>query len=581
MADAAPSSQFTRRTWLGLMTPPALLLATAQAGRAQPPAPASAHDLGARLYNVRDFGAKGDGTTLDTAAVQSAIDACTRDGGGVVLVPAGKFQVGSVELKSNVTLRIVAGGILLGSGNGAHYHAVAAIPLDGDSTLGDGNWALLFGVDAHNVTVEGPGMIDGQGRQFWSPVKGQKPPSGISGNSRPYHLLFYRCENLTVRNLDLFQSAYHSTRIISCQHVKLQGLHIFNRVNHNNDGFHFISSEHVAISDCEIECQDDACALFGSCKFITVTNCTFSTRWSIFRFGGGVAENVTVSNCIIYTTYGCPIKFHGGPGSRFENMSFSNLIFNNVTGPITISIGPYSRRAFADGSAKTAKPGTAAPVRRHRDDEHREPPICRNIAFSNLHGTVTTAPQPLPETNVVSSYNEGEKYSCITLNCVPGSGGILENISFTDVHLTFGGGGTAEHAARRDLPPIAGEYFFLGAMPAYGFYARNSRGITLNNVRFTVATPELRPAVILDHVTDAAIHGLSAQGNPGAELMRFIATQDVLVTAPRVLTPAASLLQIEGAGNAGITIDGGDASKAATLLATRNGAEPGAVRIRT
>jgi polygalacturonase len=120
----------------------------------------------------------------------------------------------------------------------------------------------------------------------------------------------------------------------------MDGLYIHKRVNGNNDGFHFISCQHVMVSNCTVQSQDDACALFGSCKFVTVTNCSFSTRWSVFRFGGGTAENMAVSNCVLYQVYGCPIKFHGSPGSRFENMSFSNLILQDVTGPIHISVGP-------------------------------------------------------------------------------------------------------------------------------------------------------------------------------------------------------------------------------------------------
>src|SRR5439155_9250626 len=98
---------------------------------------APAGDLlpGARVYNVRDFGAKGDGVTLDTAAVQATIDACTKDQGGIVLVPAGTFVIGTVELKSNVTLHLAAQGKLLGSGDGKQYYAASAIPLTGDSTL--------------------------------------------------------------------------------------------------------------------------------------------------------------------------------------------------------------------------------------------------------------------------------------------------------------------------------------------------------------------------------------------------------------------------------------------------------------
>ncbi len=548
--------RFARRKWLRQLPAPIL----ASLGMAAGPGNAAAirNDSGTRIYNIRDYGAKGDGTTLDSAAVQSAIDACNRDGGGTVLVPAGNFQIGTLELKSNVTLHVVAAGKLLGSAEGTHYHAVDAIPLHGDSTLEDGNWALIFAANAKNITVEGPGMIDGQGLQFHSPSRGVAPPSGLGGNRRPYTLLFYRCENLVIRNIELVRSAYHCVRVIQSSYVLMNGLHIHNRVNGNNDGFHFISCEYVGIVDCHVQSQDDACALFGSCRFVTVTNCTFSTRWSVFRFGGGVAENITVSNCVLYQVYGCPIKFHGGPGSRFENMSFSNLVLQDVTGPINISVGP-SARPSSNGGA---------------------PAMARNISFSNIHGTVTTNPGPLPDYPFKSSYRPGEGHSCITLNCVGES--ILENISFDNVHLTFGGNGTAEDAARRDLPQIAGEYFMLGPMPAYGLYARNARGLTLQNVRFQVSQPDLRPALIFDHVEDAAINGLSVQANREAEsALRFIDCKQALLTAARILTPAAVFLQLEGAANDGITIDGGDLSKAASPLAFKNGAVEQAVKLRS
>ena len=520
--------------------------------------PATQNDLGARVYNVRDHGAKGDGVTLDTPSIQAAVDACHRDGGGTVLVPAGTFHIGALELRSNVTLHVAAGGKLLGSADGKQYHAVDAIPLTGDSTLEDGNWALIFAVDSINVTVEGPGTIDGQGIQFHSPSRGVPPPSGLGGNRRPYTLLFYRCTSLTVRNIDLLRSAYHCVRVIQSTRVHMDTLYIHNRVNGNNDGFHFISCQHVTISNCNIQSQDDACALFGSCKFISVINSSFSTRWSVFRFGGGVAENITVSNCLLYRVYGCPIKFHGSPGSRFENMSFSNIVLDDVTGPIHISIGPSNRpRSGLDSG----------------------PAITRNISFSNIHGTVTTNPSQLPDVAFPSTARPGEGHSCITLNCVGDA--ILENISFDDVHLTFGGGGTSEDAARRDLPRIAGEYFMLGPMPAYGFYARNARGLTLQNVRFQVSSPDLRPALIFDHVEDAAINGLSVQGNQQAEsVVRFIDSKQTLLTATRLLTPAAVFLQLEGAANEEITIDGGDLSKAATSLAYKNGATEKSVKLR-
>jgi hypothetical protein len=515
--------------------------------------------LGTRVYNIVDFGAKGDGKTLDTQAVQAAIDACTKDQGGTVLVPAGVFVIGTVEMKSNVTLHIAAQGKLLGSADGKQYHAADAIPLRGDTTLNDGNVGLIFGVNADNVTIEGPGTIDGQGAQFRSPTRGVPPPSGRGGADRPYHLLFHRCKNLRVRDISLVASAFHSIRVIQSSFVWMDGIHIHNRVNGNNDGFHFVSAEYVHITNCDVQSQDDACALFGSCKFVTVTNSTFSTRWSVFRFGGGNPENVTISNCIIYQTYGCPIKMQFGAESQVQNLLFSNLVLQDVTGPISINLNNRVRpNVAANGPAPKG--------------------FLRNITFQGIRANVVSEGGQFADMAFPQNYRPGETRQCIVLNGIGDA--FLEDIVFDDVRVTYGGGGTAEEA-RREVPQVAGEYFEVGTPPAYGLFARNVRGLTLNNVRFDVVKPDLRPAVVLDHVTNAALGGLSAQGNAQAKsMLRFIETHDVLLTAPRVLTPATVFLQVEGAASKGITIDGGDLSKAATPLAFEAGAGKEAVKLR-
>jgi hypothetical protein len=560
MAD--PNNPFlSRRNWLGLMSTASVgsgMLA-ANAFGAEPSASSAGADKnsGARIYNIRDFGARGDGVTADTAAVQAAIDACNKDQGGTVLVPAGVFVIGTVELKSNVTLHLAAAGKLLGSPDGTHYRRAEAIPLGGEWTMGDGNVGLIFAADAENVTIEGNGTIDGNGVALRGTVRGQTPPNGLGGNRRPHHLLFYQCRNLTVRDIFLTAGAYHSVRVCLCSHVKLDGIHIHSRVTGNNDGFHFISSRHVHVSNCDVQCGDDACALFGSNQFVTVTNCSFSTRWSVFRFGGGESENIAVSNCIIYETYGCPIKMRCASGSRFENISFSNIVMKDVTGPISIGLGPQHPRP----DAPPEKPG-----------------IVRNISFNGIHAVVSR-PRRFADAPYPASQNPGEMFSCVILNGM--DAGFLENISFNDVHVTFPGGGTAEHAAVRNVPKIAGEYYAIGVPPAHGLFARNVRGLTLNSVRFETAGPDLRPAVVFDHVEDAAVNGFSAQGTKEAEaLLRFIETRDVLLTASRVLAPAAVFLQVEGAASGGITIDGGDLSKAAAPLTLKADVPGAAVKLR-
>jgi hypothetical protein len=559
---ASPDQQFlSRRKWLGLASTSTVAASLGSGFLASQVSAAGAEtgaiDLGARVYNVRDFGAKGDGATLDTAAVQAAIDACHGDKGGTVLVPAGIFVVGTIEIKSNVTLHIAAQGTLLGTTDGAQYHRADAIPLSGEHTMGDGNVAIIFAANADNVTIKGPGTIDGQGAQLRGPTgRGELPP-GISGNRRPSHLLFYQCKNLTVRDIYLTNCVFHSIRVCVCHHVKMEGIRINSRVTSNNDGFHFISSEFVHISNCDVRCGDDACALFGSCKFVTVTNCAFSTRWSVFRFGTGESENITVSNCLIYETYGCPIKMRCDSRSRYENISFSNIVMKDVTGPISIGLGPQRPRP----GAPPEKPG-----------------IVRNISFNGIHAVVSK-PAQLPDAPYIPSTNPGEVYSCIILNGM--DEGFLENISFTDVHVSFPGGGTAEHAAVRDVPKIASEYYAIGVPPACGLFARNVRGLTLQNVRFETATPDMRPAVVLDHVTDAVVNGFSAQGNKAAEsVLRLIDSRDVLLTATRLLAPATVFLQVEGTANSGIVIDGGDLSKAGKPVASKNGADEKSVALR-
>ncbi|MGH9881471.1 MAG: glycoside hydrolase family 28 protein, partial [Pyrinomonadaceae bacterium] len=211
----------SRREWLEQMALPPLAVtlgstmvgATSAVARRSTSLPADDKSSGVRMYNVRDFGAKGDGTTIDTIAVQSAIDACNKDKGGTVLVPAGDFVVGTLELKSNVTLHLSAQGRLLGSANIEHYRAGNGIP------PGNGNIVMISAANAENISIEGPGTIDGNGAKFFT---GKGDNTGPGQNSaqgyfqRPHLLIFHRCRNLAIKNVFLTASAYHCTRILQC-----------------------------------------------------------------------------------------------------------------------------------------------------------------------------------------------------------------------------------------------------------------------------------------------------------------------------------------------------------------------------
>ena len=556
------NSNLSRREWFSRAAAPALaaplvypLLVSATPNIA---APANAK---LAIFDIRDFGAVGDSVKLNTVEIQAAIDAANAAQGGTVLVPSGTFLCGTIELKSNVTFHLATNAKLLASPKMEDYRAGNNIP------PGNGNIVFISAADAENITISGNGTIDGNGRAFFTGRGDGTGPGASSAegySQRPHLFIFARCKNLRMNDVFLTQSAYHCLRILNCEYVYFNRVRILNRVNINNDGFHFNNCRYVHIDGCDVRCQDDACALFGSNKFVTVSNCSFSTRWSIFRFGNGSSEYITVTNCTIYETYGCAIKMGAGRGSRHENMIFSNLILRDVTGPFSLGLSDQSR---------TPRPG--------QENQPSSPGIVRNIVFSNIRGTVVARGREFEDMHWEQNYRfPGEVRSCIVLNSFGES--YLENITISNVHLTFEGGGTAEEAQLRDIPEVAGEYFLIGDRPAHGLYARNVRGLTLDNVRIETATPDLRPAVVLDNVADASITNITTQGNPsGPSVLRCINTKDMLIASPRLLTPAAVYMAVEGERSADITLDGGDIRKAKKDVTFDRGATSKAARIRT
>ena len=269
-------NSLSRREWLGKLSIPVLAAGATVVGINANASPSDKEDAdnaaGARIYNVCDHGAKGDGKTLNTKAIQSAIDKCFADKGGTVLIPAGDFLSGTLELKSNVTLHIATSGKLLGSPKREDYTAGKGVP------SGNGNIVFLFAVKADNVSIEGKGTIDGNGLAFYNGKGDNTGPgqNGVGGNfDRPHLAIFYQCNNLRMRDTYCTASAYHCFRILGCKQVYIDGIRIFNRVNRNNDGFHFNNSEYVHIINCDVQCQDDACGLFGCNNGVANSNCSF------------------------------------------------------------------------------------------------------------------------------------------------------------------------------------------------------------------------------------------------------------------------------------------------------------------
>lgn len=499
------------------------------------------------IFNVRTFGAVGDGTHLDTAAIQAAIDQCTAAGGGTVLVPAGRYLVGTLRLKSHVHLHVVSTAAILGSPDLSHY-ATDVEPC-GFVSAAHINKCLLYAADAEDISLTGRGVIDGQGGNFASAA------SDGSAGERPMLARFARCRDLQLTGLTLKNAGAWCTHFLRCSNVRVHGITILNRAKYNNDGIDLMGTENVTISDCILLCEDDAICfqdMFDDApvRNVVITNCVMSTRWAAIRSGGahrGGIRDIAVSNCVIHDTLGCGIKLQISGNGTMENMTFSNIVMHNVSTPISLRLGNH-----------------------HYNNEKRDEQFpfgeMKNIMFSNIRATVI---EPAEFREQVAAYYPpevaakpypGEERQCISICGIPGHP--VAGVTLSDVHVTFPGGGTQEEAARRDLPELEDqypEYFMFGVLPAYGLYARHVRGLTLDNVRFELAAPDLRPAVTCDDAEDIEIAGFKADGVPDAEsLIRLRDTRGAFIHGSRPLGEIRTFVRVEGTCSRDITLSGND-----------------------
>jgi hypothetical protein len=504
------------------------------------------------VFNVRGFGAVGDGVKLDTAAFQAAIDACHHGAGGTVLVPPGTYLVGTLVLKSGVTLHLTAAARVLGSTRLEHYST--AVARCGFVNEGRIDKCLVYAENAENIAITGRGTIDGQGASFPDTT-----PAGQSGE-RPMLMRFYRCRRVAIEGVTLRSAGSWCCHFRESADVHVHGVTIHNRVNGNNDGIDLMSTERVFISDCNLFCGDDAICFQDMSddrpvQDVMITNCFMSTRWAAIRSGGahrGGIRRVTVSNCVFRDTYGCGIKLQISGNGSLEDMTFSNIVMTDVSSPISLRLGNC-----------------------HYNNETRDAAFpfgrLRNILFQNIRASVIDEAGLL---KAVPDHNPGEERQCISICGIPGHP--VEGVTLSDVHVTWPGGGTVQDAARRVFPELEDqypEYFMWGVLPAYGLFARHARGLTLNNVRFELAARDARPAVVCDDVDDLEIGGLNAAGDVAVEsLLRLRATRGAFIHHCRPLNPLSTFLRLEGPTTVDIALSENKLDRVRTAVTRADGA---------
>lgn len=291
------------------------------------------------IVDIRSYGTVGDGTTLNTTAIQKAVDAAEEAGGGQVLVPPGIWRSGTIFLKSNTTLHVSAGATLLGSPNIEDYT---------EMTWGHNKdrqpYHLIVAQSQQNVTIEGKGTIDGNGEAFWKTYEKDEQgnmvvPRWIMAKDKKVSPLIELTEsqNLYIRDVTIKTGGGWNLHIHDCDLVKVHGVNIINNLySPNSDGIDITGSSDVIVSDCYIKTCDDAICLkttpdSRSCHRVTITNCVLETLCVGLKLGSSESfkdiTDVTMSNCVINNSSRA-IGLYVREGAIYERININNIVAN-------------------------------------------------------------------------------------------------------------------------------------------------------------------------------------------------------------------------------------------------------------
>jgi polygalacturonase len=476
-------------------------------------------------FNVRDHGAAGDGAHLDTKAIQDAVDACARAGGGTVLFPAGVYLSGTIVLKSRVTLELDAGAVLLGSKNLEDYPShVPALRSYADTYT---ERSLIYAEGVEGIGIHGRGRIDGQGAAFRGAYK-----------LRPYMLRFVSCRNISVTDIGIENSPMWVQHYLACDDVEIRGIRVHSRVNVNNDGIDIDCSQRVRISDCDIVSGDDAIVLKATAdrptRDVAVTNCVLSSACNALKLGtesNGGFENIVISNCTIYDTRLAGIALETVDGGVLDRVNISGIVMNGVGAPIFIRLGDRAR-PFTDGGAR--------------------PPVgkLRNVSIRDVQA-------------------DGAGSMGCAISGIPGQ--TIENVVLENLRLTFAGGGKRADA-RPETPENAEKYpefSMFGKLPAYGFYCRHVKGLSLRGVETAITQDDERPALVCDDVEGLDLAASAFAGAAGAEpSVRLKQVRGAFVHGCRAAGRIGTWMEVSGDRSERISVMGnelGNAAKAVDL----------------
>ncbi len=513
--------------------------------------------------SILDYGAKPDGKTLASRAIQRAIDDVFQAGGGLVYAPPGTFLIGGIELKSRVTLYLESGCVLLGSKSidDYDYHP-------GPSVQGDANGHhVIFAQNADDVTLCGLGTIDGQGEAYWEPNPNHTAvkPEDVwrdgathyyrvkNNNRRPSPMVeFAQCRNVRISGVTLKNSSGWTLRPVACETVIIDGIRIRNPdFGVNTDGLDITASQTVFVCNCDIVTGDDAICLKSENPYgevlptrnITITNCTLTTSCNGFKLGTasqGAFENIVFSNSVIYSAIS-PVnaRVEGGinvemvDGGSVDGVVVSNIRMQNVRVPIFVRLG---QRKKMDGT------------------------FLRNVLIEGVDAD-----------------------GAIDASSITGVPGLRpSDITISDCRIRTVAAGQPEWA-QRDIPEVADKYpqaEMMGHLPAYGFYVRHADRVRLRNVECIADKPDGRPAIVCDDVDDVIFGGLTLSAPAGgAPVFDLRDTRRAFLTGMRAPESSRLFAHVSGANSSGIRLLGNSLEQGQQAVSFAGGASEDSTKI--
>jgi polygalacturonase len=485
----------------------------------------------AAVHDVRKYGARGDGVADDTAAIQKAIEAAAAQGGGTVRLPPGRYRSGTLRLRDHLTLDLSAGAVLLASPDDrdfAPYEKLTFSPVDDrETTYFD--FALLTAEGVSYLTIQGQGVIDGNRTR-----RGGPKTVAIKGS-----------RHVAIRGITIANSPNYSLSLLGTDHVDIDGVTILNGYS---DGIDPDCSRYVRIANSYIDAWDDAICPKSSqalgypraTEYLTVTNCITRTSCNHFKMGTesrGGFRHITVSNLVMRSRdRGRPaisgIALETVDGAVLENVAISNVTMEDARTPIFLRLGNRGR-------------GMTPP----------RPGVLRNIAIANVvasGGTLASSITGLP-------------------------GHRVEEVTLSSIHFGMRGGGQTRDLEVPEHPDKYPDANMFGELPASGLYVRHAAGLVLRDVRVRTLTADPRPALVLDDVQHADVHGFAAPPVDGPQMLwRDVA--GALVTGIRLTGTMPVFLRLLGAASRDVTLTGNDLRGARVTVEAGAGVPRGAWR---